>query len=220
MRQISQVRVTTPGLTGYPGADIESGPGGRMREDLERSKTRFLNLLRAEDSAAQEEFAPLLYEELYRLARRRGPPRGASFTPSDLVGELWVRLFKRQDGAWNDRHHFFATAARAVRHILADHRKALSRAKRQGNGVRVELDDPTGNGGEDAIDLVALVEALEHIEQKDETLARILELRLFTPCRSQEDVARALGIGLRTIQRRYSDRLIEAMLYRELRRGS
>src|SRR5437867_3061966 len=92
-------------------------------------------------TAEPDEMAPLVYEELRRLAHyyMSGERSDHTLQATALVNEAYIRLLDRTTPQWRDRNHFFAGAARMMRHILVDYAKSRRRAKRGGGAVRVEL---------------------------------------------------------------------------------
>jgi RNA polymerase sigma factor (TIGR02999 family) len=154
------------------------------------------------------------YGELRRLARRqlRRLRPGQTLTTTALVHEAFVKLVKHPVRS-EDRAHFFALAARAMRQILVDYARRRASGKR-GGGLQ-----PTTLEG-DAIPVEALAEemlgidrALTRLESLDERLARIVELRFFGGM-TDEEVAETLGVTSRTVRRDW--RKARAFLYREL----
>ena len=141
--------------------------------------TALLRRWRAGDRAALDALVPLVYAELKRVAEgylRR--ERGATLQPTALVHEAYLKLFGGADVDWQDRRHFFAAAARLMRQILVDHARHRDAAKRQG-GERVTLSSLDPPDPRNAIDLLALDQALSALEGLDERKARVVELRVF-----------------------------------------
>jgi RNA polymerase sigma factor (TIGR02999 family) len=172
---------------------------------------------------AFDELLPLLYEELRRLAGRgRGHP-DATLSPTALVHEAYLR-FQAQGGSFEDRSHFFAAAALAMRRLLVDHARAQARLKRGGGDLRVELEedlagDPAGGAVEAdprGIDVLALDQALERLGTLDERKLRIVQLRYFGGL-SYEETAEVLGLSPATVGREL--RFARAWLERELASG-
>lgn len=136
--------------------------------------------------------------------------------PTALANEAYLKLIDQQRASWQDRAHFMAIAAQAMRRILVDHARAQQRAKRGGAWERVELDsDLEVEQGAD-LDPVAVHEALERLHTVSERQARIAELRFFAGL-SMEEVAQVLGAPLRTAEREW--RFGKAWLARALREG-
>ena len=150
----------------------------------------------------------MVYDELLRVAHRHlaREAEGHSLSTTALVHEAYLRLRDQGTGAFNDRIHFFAMAARAMRRILVDHARRHHAAKRGSNPRRVPLEsvERLGDGALDVEEraelLVALDEALVRLAELDSRQAQVVELRFFGGL-TEEETAEALGIGLRTAKR-------------------
>jgi RNA polymerase sigma factor (TIGR02999 family) len=169
---------------------------------------------------------PDAYQELRRLAaaylRRERP--GQTLQPTALVHEAYLRLAKDKPGRWQNRAHFCAIAANAMRQILVERARARGALKRGGGQPRVTLvDDVIGgmgaaarNDGPAPIDLLALDQALTRLAELDPRQARIVELRYFGGL-SLEETADALDVAPATVKRDWN--VARAFLARELGRG-
>jgi RNA polymerase sigma factor (TIGR02999 family) len=154
------------------------------------------------DAFPAEPFA-LVYDELRRVAHRHLAREGDGHTLSTtaLVHEAYLRLRDQGSSAFNDRVHFFAMAARAMRRILVDHARRHQAAKRGAGARRVSLESVEGLNVEERAELlVALDEALVRLGEFDNRQAQVVELRFFGGL-SEEETAQALGVGLRTAKR-------------------
>jgi RNA polymerase sigma factor (TIGR02999 family) len=160
-----------------------------------------------------DDILPLVYDELRRLAAARLASEGReSLDPTALVHEAWLRL-ANAPVQWQDRSHFFRTAATAMRRILVDRARAKLAEKRDG-GARVELADfpaPVPDGR-----LLALDEALERLALAKPDHARLVELRFFAGL-SGDEAAAGLGISPATADRMW--RYARAWLQVELGTG-
>jgi len=170
------------------------------------------------DPAALDALAPLLYEELRRLAHsymRREPP-GHTLQSTAVVHEAYIRLVD-QHIQWNGRAHFLATAAQMMRRILVDHARSRAAAKR-GSGAIVELLEDDLIGSDKRVeDMLALDEILDRLAKVDPQRDRIIELKFFGGL-SKEETAAILGISPATVQRQWS--AAKVWLHHELtRRG-
>jgi RNA polymerase sigma factor (TIGR02999 family) len=170
---------------------------------------------------SNEPFAALVYDELRLLARRylahERPDH--TFQPTDLVHEACARLGERADASFQDRAHFVATAARAMRSILVDHARAKLADKRGGGAQRVTLRESVAGAagdGDAGIDVLALDDALERLARFDPRKAQIVELRFFGG-RSIAETAEALGISHMTVSSDW--RVARAWLAAELEPG-
>ena len=179
--------------------------------------TRLLESLRGGDRSAVDALFPLVYGELRALARRQlGQERpGHTLDSVALVNEAYIKLAGQGEVQLENRAHFFAVSARAMRAILVDHARARNAAKRGGGKVAVPLDDVAG---------LLSVEQAEHITRLDEALARLAAVDdeasrtvecLYFAGLTLEETAEALGLSLATTRRRWS--FAKAWLARELR---
>ena len=131
--------------------------------------TRLLNLAAGGDQDAVRSVFPLIYGELKRIAHAKRARAGASDTlrTTALVHEAYLRLVAKQDLAFNGRHHFYCTAARAMRDLLVEEARRRSRRKRGGDLQRVELDEIGQTLDTPPEDLLALDAALERLKAED-----------------------------------------------------
>jgi RNA polymerase sigma-70 factor, ECF subfamily len=129
------------------------------------------------------------------LARERA---GHTLQPTALVHEAWLRLARDGTEAWGDEAQFLAAGARVLRQVLVDHARRRSAAKRGGDRLRVTLDELPAQSGAEALDVLALDEALERLAEQHPRAARVVELRFFAGL-GGEEAARLLGISPRTV---------------------
>jgi RNA polymerase sigma factor (TIGR02999 family) len=174
--------------------------------------TRILSDLAQGDAHAAGQLLPLVYEELRKLAAARMADEapGNTLNATALVHEAYLRLVGPADGAlWDNRGHFFAAAAEAMRRILVDAARRKRREKHGGDRQRIDLDDaqPAAPDGRD--DLVALT----RLQAEDPQAAKLVELRHFIGL-SIAEAALALGISPRTADRVWA--FARAWLHREL----
>jgi RNA polymerase sigma-70 factor, ECF subfamily len=170
------------------------------------------------DQDALQALTPIVYEELHLLARRylRRERTGHSLQATALVNEAYMRLADYTRMQWQDRAHFFAVSAQAMRRILVDH--ARRHNLKRGRGVlRVPLEDVVVMApGENAdTDLVALDEALIGLTSIDPRKAQIVEMRFFGGL-TVEEIGEVLKVSTGTIKRDW--RAAKAWLYQELTR--
>ena len=178
--------------------------------------TRLLGAWSDGDRQALNDLMPLVYAELHRIARRAwsGQRPGDTLQPTILIHEAYIKLIEQEKPAFQDRSHFFAVAATAMRHILVNHAKANLAAKRGGGGLNLSLDDAEPMIQREAAEVIALHEALEALHAIDPRKSRIVELRYFGGL-SIEDTAKVLGISTITVNRDW--RLSRAWLSREMK---
>jgi RNA polymerase sigma factor (TIGR02999 family) len=157
----------------------------------------------ANDESVRSDFFDAVYGELLKLARAelRRHRRAATLDTRALVNETYLRLFREGgDGAFENRKHFFATAARAMRHVVIDYaRRHL--AERRGSGVAaVDLDSTVIAVESQAEKLLAMDTALNRLAERDPRLAEVVELRFFAGL-SVEELAELLHVSTATIKR-------------------
>jgi RNA polymerase sigma factor (TIGR02999 family) len=179
--------------------------------------TVILNRVQQGHPKAAEELLPLVYEELRKLAAAKmaNERPGQTLQPTALVHEAWLRLTGNENQEWNNRGHFFAAAAEAMRRILVENARRKQRVKHGGELQRVDLA---------ALDvaiithdehLLAVDEALDKLAAHDPLGAQLMKLRFFTGL-SNLDAARMLGIPERTAKRTWA--YARAWLYEELKK--
>jgi RNA polymerase sigma factor (TIGR02999 family) len=176
--------------------------------------TQLLDAAATGDRKAAAELLPLVYEELRKLAAVRlvTEPSGHTLQPTALVHEAYLRLVGDQQ--FDNRGHFFAAAAEAMRRILVDHARSKGRHKRGGDLIRHEFDAADQvPAPEIREDLVALDEALTKLESTDSQAVQLVQLRYFAGL-SIPEAARALGISARTADRLWA--FARVWLLREL----
>ncbi|MBU0754566.1 MAG: sigma-70 family RNA polymerase sigma factor [Planctomycetes bacterium] len=161
-------------------------------------------------STAQE-LLPKVYEDLRTLAkaRIRKLPPGQTIQPTALVHEAYLRLVGDKDPGWSNQRHFFASAAQAMRDILVDQARKKTSLKRGGNRKRLSSDlaEPAIKPPSDEI--LAVDEAVKHLEKEDVRKGQIVNLRYFARMTTRETAA-ALNVSVATIEREW--RYIRAWL--------
>jgi RNA polymerase sigma factor (TIGR02999 family) len=164
---------------------------------------------------ARGELYRAVYDRLRRLARGRlkGRPPGQTLGTTALVHEAYVRLVDSTAPDWNDRNHFFAVAATAMRQIIVDEARRKAAQKRGGEKRPVSLDDDRVGGENPIGDLIDLDHALRRLEHVDARLCQIVEMRFFAGY-MVEEIAELLGSSARTVKRDW--RKARALLHRDL----
>jgi RNA polymerase sigma factor (TIGR02999 family) len=167
-----------------------------------------------QDPPPAHDLAPLVYQELRRLAgaymRRERP--GQTLQATALVHEAYIRL-AAAGTPWTDKRHFIGIAARSMRQILVERARARGAQKRWAGLNRVSMSDSLAVAADPESMLPALDEALTRLEAIDAEQARIIDLRFFAGF-SIEEAADAMGMSPATLKRRWS--LARAWLHREL----
>jgi RNA polymerase sigma-70 factor (ECF subfamily) len=167
------------------------------------------------DVAALAELTPLVYEELRRLAHHymEGERPDHTLQTTALVSEAYLRLADQTSPSWQNRAHFFAVAARAMRQILVSYARSNRAQKRGGRGARIELDEAAILSPEQSKEIVDLHEALERLGTLDSRKARVVELKYFGGL-NHEEIAEVMKISTVTVRRDWV--FAKAWLYDEL----
>ena len=177
--------------------------------------TQLLRAAEAGDGSATGKLLPLVYEELRAAARQLVNTRGEAVQPTGLVHDAYVRL-ARYTGQWEGRKHFLCVAAKAMRQILSDRARDLRAEKRGGRWQRITLQEESASGPGptfDAVDLLALDDALSELSQADERAATVVEMRYLAGM-TIEEVAEALDVSPTTVKDNW--RAARAWLQRRL----
>lgn len=203
------------------------GPSETARRAMSEESQELTGLLRAHrdgDAAAFERLVEIVYPHLKRIAGRqlaRARP-GQTLDTTALVNEAYLKLIDHTQRHWQDRSHFFAVTARAMRQILIDYARQRQARKRGGDRPKVSFDevevlpeDVLVLSEKQTHVLLALDEALQRLEHTDARRGRVVEYRFFGRM-SIEDTADALGVSRNTVKRDWN--LAQVWLYREMRR--
>jgi RNA polymerase sigma factor (TIGR02999 family) len=169
------------------------------------------------DQTALNQLMPLVYQELHRLARHymRREQVGHTLQTTAVIHEAYLRLVDQRKVRWQNRSHFYAICAQAMRRILVDHAKGQRRAKRGGGAAQVSLEEVANLAQDRATDLVAVDELLQQLQVFDSRKSQVVELRFFGGL-SVDETAEVLKIAPITVMREW--KLAKAWLYRELNR--
>jgi RNA polymerase sigma-70 factor (ECF subfamily) len=167
------------------------------------------------DNAALAELTPLVYEELRRLAHHfmEGQRPDHTLQTTALVDEAYLRLADQTSPSWQNRAHFFAVAARAMRQILVNYARSNRAQKRGGGALKVELDEAAIVSPEQSQAIVDLHEALERLGTLDSRKARVVELKYFGGL-NHDEIAEVMKISTVTVRRDWV--FAKAWLYDEL----
>src|SRR6267142_505508 len=168
------------------------------------------------DQAALNRLAPLVYDELRRMAHRyvQRERNGHTLGTTALVHEAYLRLAGQKKIEWQNRSHFFAVTAQVMRHILIDHARRRHYAKHGGNVQRISVAEAGLMSRERARDLVELDEALDELANLDLRKSRVVELRYFGGL-VLEETADVLEISVMTVRRDW--RAAKAWLFRRMK---
>lgn len=175
--------------------------------------TAILVAARGGERAALDEVFALIYEQIRGLAHGQLARAGrCTLSTTAVVHEAYLKLVRSPTIPFEDRRHFYAVAAIAMRQVLLNHARAKAARKRDG-GQRLSLDAVAIAVDDDAADLIALDQALERLTALDERLGRVVELRFYAGL-SVEETAALLGVTDRTVKRDW--RAARAFLQQQL----
>ena len=171
------------------------------------------------DQQAQEKLLPLIYNELHRLAHNflYHERPGHTLQTTALVHEAYLKLIGQRDVHWQNRAHFFAISAQAMRRILIDSARRHAAIKRGRAGEKLSLDEAATISVEPDGTLLALDEALNKLAEIDSQQSRIIELRYFGGL-TIEETARVMNLSPATIKREWA--MARAWLYEAMSGGA
>jgi len=169
-----------------------------------------------DDPKAADELLPLVYDELHRLAAHKMACEalGHTLQPTALVHEAWLRLVGRENPRFENRTHFFAAAAEAMRRILVENARRKRRLRHGGGQALVRIEESNIVAPADDDKILLVDQALEVLEAEDPVQARVVKLRFFTGL-SNAEAAAALGVSEKTIQRYWAH--AKAWLFEHIR---
>jgi RNA polymerase sigma factor (TIGR02999 family) len=188
--------------------------------------TQRLRLAQKGDRKALDEVFTLVYDELYRLARSQRRRWSGDYTldTTALVHEAYLKLVGQTEASWNDRGHFLAVAARAMRHLLVNYAERRRTAKRGGGASHLSLDQGDAEAGSPvdfnpvsegvAEELIALHQALERLSTISERQVQVVEARFYAGL-SVDETAQGLDISAATVKRDWQ--MASAWLHREIK---
>lgn len=166
--------------------------------------TRLLRAARDGGEAAATSVMPLVYDDLKKIARNqlsRWRP-GQTLNTTALVHEGYAKLAGAAALEWEDRRHYFAIAAQAMRQIVVDYARSMFAAKRQHLRSDLDLARLPDDGRARAEQITLVDQLLERLEKLDPEMVRIVECRFFAAY-TLDETAEALGISRRTVQRKW-----------------
>jgi RNA polymerase sigma factor (TIGR02999 family) len=167
--------------------------------------TRILQAVDEGEPRAAAELLPLVYEELRRLAAAKmaSQPPGQTLQATALVHEAYLRLVSDTDRTWQNRRHFFATAAAAMRHILVDRARSKAAARHGGGHTPAKLDDVVVASDAPDEGVLLVDESLAALAARDPEAAKLVTLRFFGGFTLIE-AADLLGVSERTAKRMWA----------------
>ncbi len=169
---------------------------------IQHTITHLLRAHRRGDSQATDDLFALIYQELKTIAHRqlaRLRP-GQTVNTTALVHEAYLKLADRDRDSWEDKAHFMAVAATAMRHILVDYARKQRAEKRGGQAHRTSLDASVLFKEGAAVEMLDLDKALTQLSETDPRLNQVVELRVFGGL-SEGETAEVLGLSARTVRR-------------------
>lgn len=184
-------------------------------EDITQLLKRFSN----GENTVLNELMPLVYPELHRLAVTylRRERREHTIQPTALVNEFFLKFTEQHRISWQNREQFYGVAAQLMRWILVDHARQHAASKRGGDRKCVSIKNVADFGSQPDLDLLALHDALNKLEEFDPDQARIVLLRFFVGC-TIEETAELTQTSHATVEREW--RLAKAYLKLELTKTS
>jgi RNA polymerase sigma factor (TIGR02999 family) len=180
--------------------------------------TRILDRVHRGDPKAAEELLPLVYDELRKLAAHKmaNEAPGQTLQPTALVHEAWLRLGGDTQPGWQNRTHFLAAAAEAMRRILVENARRKLRLKRGGKQERVELEDSVIAAPAEDEKVLQVNEALDRLAQEDPQKAEIVKLRFFVGL-NHDEIAALLSVNEKTVRRHWE--VAKVRLFQSIKSG-
>jgi len=188
---------------------------GAAKNSAMSDVTRVLDRVQQGDPKAAAELLPLVYDELRKLAAQRMAHEavGQTLQPTALVHEAWLRLVGNQQPRFDDRGHFFAAAAEAMRRILIENARRKARLKRGGAWERVNLEDIQVAVETDPATLLSIDLALDKLHREHAEKAELVKLRFFAGLTLPE-AAKVMNLSETTAKRYWT--FARAWLHSEL----
>jgi RNA polymerase sigma factor (TIGR02999 family) len=176
-----------------------------------------LDAIHRGEADAVDKLLALVYDELHVLAASSmACEKPGTLQPTALVHEAYLRLFGQGTPRWENRRHFFAAAAEAMRRILVENARRKARVKRGGGLQRLELDDVVEDASGDPDEVLDLDQALDDLAREFPEKAELVKLRYFAGL-SIEEAAQSMGVSRATANRHWD--YAKAWLYERLRAG-
>lgn len=192
-------------------------PQNELKRTMQQSIeiTQMLGRLEYADEDLFESLLPLVYEPLKRLAHKqlRSERPDHTINATALVHEAYLKLVDQRSVTWQNRAHFFAVAARAMRRILIDYARGRGAQKRGGGQIVVTFNDEQVAREAKSDELLALDEALLRLDVINNRQSRVVELKFFGGL-GHKEIAEVLNVSIQTVQRDW--RFARAWLTREL----
>lgn len=177
--------------------------------------TQIIEAAQRGDPQAATQLLPLVYTELRKLAAAKMARElpGQTLQPTALVHEAWLRVSGPGHTNYQNRAHFFAAAAEAMRRILVDNARRKHARRHGGGQVRVDVEGTDIAAPASDEQLLAVHEALDRLAAEDPAKAELVKLRFFVGL-SVEEAAQVLGVSAPTAKRHWA--YAKAWLYRQM----
>jgi RNA polymerase sigma factor (TIGR02999 family) len=177
--------------------------------------TVILDAIQKGDPKAAEDLLPLVYAELRKLAASKlaQQPPDQTLQPTALVHEAYLRLLGDGTHSWQNRRHFFAAAAEAMRHLLVDRARRKAAVRHGGGWRRVDLDNVVVATQTTDDNILLINEALERLTAHDPGAAELVKLRFFAGLTFPQ-AGEVLGLSERTAKRSWA--YARAWLFKEI----
>ncbi len=169
------------------------------------------------DRSASDELFTTVYHELKKIARshRQRWHGNNTLNTTALINEAYLKMAKSDLANFENRTHFYATASKAMRHILISYAEKVSTAKRGGDAVQVTLTGLALNEEDTLDDLLVINALLEKLEGSNPRHCQLFDCRVFGGMTIKE-TATAIGVSPATVKRDWT--LLSAWIYREIKR--
>jgi RNA polymerase sigma factor (TIGR02999 family) len=187
-----------------------------MTDPRPEDVTRLLGQLQGGNRTVVDSLLPLVYDHLHAVARRqlRGERANHTLNATALVHEAYLKLVDQRNANWQNRAHFLAIAAQAMRRILINYAQRRLTEKRGGGEPLVTFEEELVGKESRAEELLHLDQCLDRLRALSERQARGVEYRFFGGL-TQEEIAEVLGVSVQTV--RLDWRMARAWLSRELK---
>ena len=188
----------------------------KPEHEVVQEATLTLTTISEGDASGAETLFGLIYSDLHALAASyfRRQPSDHTLQPTALVHEAFLRLINQMNVQWNDRAHFFAVAATAMRQILVNHAEQRATLKRGGDRQRLSLEDSDGAGAAIPVeDVLAMDEAMKALAEMDARKCGVVEMRIFGGL-TMEEIAHVQDVSKTTVESDW--RMARAWLSRRL----
>lgn len=179
--------------------------------------TVIIRAIDAGDAQAAEQLLALVYYELRKLAAQKlaHEAPGQTLQPTALVHDAWLKLVGAEDRKFNNRGHFFAAAAEAMRRILIDRARRRLTQRHGGGYERVELEESQIIAPDTDEQLIAIDEALGQLAQEHPVQAQVVKLRYFVGM-TNEETAQLLDLSVSTVKNYWA--FARAWLFNEIKK--